>query len=158
MNLQSVSLALLVAGTAAWAGHSPAAAQNPAPAAASAPAAPAVQEAASNQIRAGEERTGALATTDPSHSDGTFYHDYIYTGRRGERITITLRSDVFDAYLRFGQMRNGEFTQIAARDDGAGGSDSLLQTTLPADGEYVVRVSTFLDGTGAYRLKVESRR
>jgi hypothetical protein len=160
MNLLGVSVALLAVGMASSAGHSQVAAAAPPTqtAATPAPAVPAPQPpaSASNQIRAGEERTGALAATDPNLSDGTLYHDWVYTGKRGERLTITLKSEAFDSYLRFGRVRGGEFAQITARDDGAGGSDSLLQITLPADGEFVIRVNTFMEGTGAYRLKVVS--
>lgn len=156
MTLHDVSTALLAASIAFAAGYPHT--THPAPEATLAPAAWTVQGPASNEIRAGEERTGTLASTDQTLSDGTLYQDWVYTGKRGERITVTLRSDAFDAYLRFGQMRNGQFAQIAARDDGAGGSDSLLLTTLPADGEYVIRVNTFVEGTGAYRLKVVSGR
>lgn len=155
MTVQCVSQALVVLGLALF----PAAPREAVPRVPElARVHAALTRADSNQIQAGEERSGTLSSADANYGDGTFYQDWKYAGKKGERLTITLRSEEFDAYLRFGQLKGGEFSQIVARDNGAGGNDSLVQVTLPAEGEYVIRVNTFLEGTGAFKLKVESRR
>lgn len=140
-----------------------AAAQTPTPTAAAAPGASSIEAAppaapAANTVRPGSSVSGTLDDTDQAISDGTLYDDWSYNGTRGERLTITLRSEAFDAYVRFGRMKGGEFTQTGSQDDGAGGTDSLLRVTLPADGEYVIRVNTLFEGTGAYTLQVRSTK
>lgn len=106
-------------------------------------------------IRAGQTVSGTLSERDPVTFDGTFFQDWIFSGKRGDRIVITLRSPAFDAYLQFGRKNGSSFEYVNAEDDGAGGTDSLLATTLPGDGEYVLRVNTLHKSTGAYTLMVE---
>lgn len=106
-------------------------------------------------IRAGQTVTGTLSERDPVTFDGTHFQDWIFSGKKGDRIVITLRSDAFDSYLQFGRREGGSFSYINAEDDGAGGNDSLLATTLPEDGDYVLRVNTLHKATGAYSLMVE---
>lgn len=112
----------------------------------------------SGRIRAGQTVSGALDASDPVTFDDTHYDDWIYEGKRGERLTLTLRSGAFDSYLQFGRLVNGKFSYIGAQDDGAGGNDSLMAVTLEEDGEYVLRVNTLFDATGPYTLRVESDR
>jgi hypothetical protein len=106
-------------------------------------------------IRAGQTMRAALTDSDPVTFDGTHFQDWIYSGRSGERLVITVRSTAFDSYLQFGRKSGSQFEYIAAQDDGAGGNDSLMATTLPADGDYVLRVNTLHRGTGAYSIQVE---
>ncbi len=112
---------------------------------------------AASRVAAGQSVSGTLETADPAASDGTYYDDWTYSGTRGDRLTLSLRSDTIDTYLRFGRMKGGEFSQIAENDDGGEGSNSLLQVTLPADGEYVIRVNTLVTETGPYTLRVTKR-
>ncbi|HEX2091401.1 MAG TPA: PPC domain-containing protein [Longimicrobiaceae bacterium] len=112
--------------------------------------------AARRPVRAGETVTGELEDTDPQAEDDTYYDDYVYSGKAGERLTITLSSDAFDAYLSFGRMGSGSFSSMETDDDGAGGTDSRLTVTLPSDGEYVIRANSMGKGTGAYTLRIES--
>lgn len=109
------------------------------------------------RIRAGQRVSGALAEGDPVTFDGTLYDDWIYTGRAGERLAITQRSGAFDSYLQFGRVEDGKFSYIGAEDDGAGGNDSLYEVTLPADGEYVIRVNTLFEGRGPYTVEVQRK-
>ncbi|HEV2146544.1 MAG TPA: hypothetical protein VGR37_03930 [Longimicrobiaceae bacterium] len=106
-------------------------------------------------IRAGQTVRAALTDGDPVTFDNTHYQDWIYSGKRGERLVITLRSAAFDSYLQFGRRAGGRFEYIGAQDDGAGGNDSLMAIALPEDGDYVLRVNTLHAGTGAYSLTVE---
>lgn len=115
----------------------------------------AVDVAAQTPIRVGQTIRGSLATSDPRAGDDSFYDLYRFDGRRGQRLTITLKSSAFDAYLGFGRMAGGEFEEIDTDDDGAGGTDARVEVTVPADGTYVIRANSLSEGeTGAYELSV----
>ncbi|HEU0076419.1 MAG TPA: PPC domain-containing protein [Longimicrobiaceae bacterium] len=109
-------------------------------------------------IRAGQTVRDSLTARDPEDSDGTYYRDWLYTGRAGERIVVTLRSTAFDSYLQFGKTQAGTFTYMDAQDDRGGGNDSLLAVALPEDGQYVLRVNTISKATGPYSLMLERLR
>lgn len=109
-------------------------------------------------IAAGDRVRGRLSSSDPTLDNGAAFHLYTYQGRRGERVTITLRSTDFDAMLVLGLRggRHGVGTVLTRDDDGAGGRDSRIDFTLPNDGEVVIRVNPLLPETGEYQLEVES--
>lgn len=109
-------------------------------------------------IRAGRMVRDSLRATDPEDSDGTYYQDWLYTGRAGERIVVTMRSAAFDSYLQFGKANAGTFTYMDAQDDRGGGNDSMMAVALPEDGQYVLRVNTISKATGPYSLRVERLR
>ncbi len=109
-------------------------------------------------IRAGQTVRDSLRASDPEDSDGTYYQDWLFDGRRGERIVATMRSGAFDSYLQFGRAQGGTFTYMDAQDDRAGGNDSLLAVALPEDGQYVLRVNTMSKATGPYSLMLEKLR
>jgi hypothetical protein len=107
------------------------------------------------RITAGQSVSGRLASGDfVLSADDTFADGYLYDGRAGERITITLRSAAFDAWLVFDDP-NGPLRET--NDDGAGGNDAQLIVTLPHAGRYLI-VANSLQGraTGAYTLTVRS--
>ncbi|HEX8697053.1 MAG TPA: caspase family protein [Longimicrobium sp.] len=109
--------------------------------------------AAAQAIRAGQTVSGALARTDTRLGDGSYYDTWTYSGRRGERLVIVMRSDAFDTYVAFGRGRGADFEQLETADDGADGTNTRLEVTLPADGEYVIRANSLSQGkTGAYTL------
>ncbi|MBA3579707.1 MAG: PPC domain-containing protein [Gemmatimonadaceae bacterium] len=103
---------------------------------------------------------GDLDSADPKMRDGTPYDLWKYVGRAGETIRVTLRSDDFDAFVSIGTVTNGVFTAIASADDGAGGTHSRLDLTLPFAGEFVIRANSLSPRTpfGDYVLRVESFR
>jgi hypothetical protein len=108
-------------------------------------------------IRAGQTVQGTLSSGDPRMGDASFYRDYRYEGRAGEKVTVTLRSSAFDAYLHVGRLQDGRFVSIDTDDDGAGGNDSKVELTLPATGTYLFRANTLVGGaTGAFTLTVTS--
>ncbi|HEV2736723.1 MAG TPA: PPC domain-containing protein, partial [Longimicrobiaceae bacterium] len=107
-------------------------------------------------IRAGQTVRDSLRSSDPEESDGTHYRDWLFTGRRGERIVVTMRSQAFDSYLQLGRAQGGTFTYMDAQDDRGGGNDSLMAFALPEDGQYVLRVNTISRATGPYSLMLET--
>lgn len=113
------------------------------------------------RIAAGQRVRGRLTTSNPTLDNGAAFHLYTYDGRRGERLTITLRSDDFDSYLVIGTRggRHGIGTVLARDDDSGGGRDghdSRIDVALPNDGEVVIRVNPLAASEGAYELEVES--
>jgi hypothetical protein len=109
-------------------------------------------------LEAGERVRGRLSSSDSKLDNGAPFHLYTYRARRGERLTLTLRSQDFDAYLVIGTSggRHGIGSVLARDDDGAGGRDSRLDVTLPTDAEYVIRVNSLMPESGEYTLEVES--
>lgn len=103
---------------------------------------------------------GELDGSDPKMRDGTPYDLWTYVGRAGETIRIILRSDDFDAFLSIGTVTNGVFTAIESADDGAGGTDSRLDFTLPFAGEFTIRANSLAPRrpTGDYVLRLDSLR
>lgn len=109
--------------------------------------------AAQTPIRMGQTLRGALTTSDLRAEDDSYLDLYTYTGRRGDRLVITLKSSDFDTFLAFGRMQNGEFQMIEADDDGGDGTDSRLRVTLEADGTYAIRANSLNGGeTGGYEI------
>jgi hypothetical protein len=108
-------------------------------------------------IRAGESVNGRLETSDARMSDQSFVDTYVYQGRPGEQILVTLASGDFDAYLRGGRMQGGQFVPVDSDDDGGGGTNSRLQVTVDASGSYAIQANSLrANTTGAYTLRVES--
>ncbi len=100
--------------------------------------------------------TGALTDADDEAEDGSLFDGYRITGRAGEKISVTMRSSAFDSYLVIGKMTDGEWTQIAYDDDGAGGNHARLEHTFDDGGEYIIRANTVGAGkTGAYTIRLE---
>lgn len=103
---------------------------------------------------------GELDDSDPKMHDGTPYELWTYVGRAGETIRITLRSGDFDAFVSIGTLTNGVFAALESADDGAGGTNSRLDFTLPFAGEYSIRANSLSPQrpTGDYILRIDSLR
>jgi hypothetical protein len=109
-------------------------------------------------LRLGQALAGELRESDPI-ADGVYYNDFTYTARAGERLRISLGSQDFDTYLRFGRIVDGEFVEIDANDDGPDGTDSLLEVTVPAAGVYTIRAQPLYGlTTGRYSVRVDRTR
>lgn len=117
----------------------------------------AASDARPGSIRVGQPAIrGALERGDAAFEDGGGYFDlYSFQARRGQRLTITLRSDDFDAYLRLGHARSSnDMDWVGEDDDGGLGTNAHLSVTAPADGEYWVAVSAYDEAPGGYELAV----
>ncbi len=101
---------------------------------------------------------GEIGEGDSRDTDDRGFDAYGFSGREGQRIQAIMRSGDFDTYLQVGSAE-GEFTALAADDDGLGeGTDSRLNFTLPADGDYVLRALPLgSDGNGLYSLELIDR-
>ena len=99
---------------------------------------------------------GELTDSDDEADDGSLFDAYRITGRAGEQIIVTMRSSAVDSYLVIGKMTDGEWTQIAFDDDGAGGNHARLEHTFDESGDYIIRANTVGAGkTGAYTIRLE---
>jgi hypothetical protein len=109
--------------------------------------------AAPGQAGIGLQTGGELRRGDEQLDSGEFADSYTFTGRRGERVAITLSSSDFDTYAILippsGRQQDND-------DNGDGAStDSRIETALAEDGEYRVIVTSYRPGeTGSYRLDI----
>ena len=117
------------------------------------PSAAAQDAGAPRPIAAGEALSGELSLHDAQRRSGKYEDVYRLSGRRGDRVSLTLASADFDTYLVV--TGPGGFSLSNDDAEGASGStDSGLVIALPADGDYRVAVTSFRPGeTGAYRLQ-----
>ena len=107
-------------------------------------------------IEAGATVTGRLEAGDEQLDNGAYTDTYLYHGRAGETIVITLRSDDFDTVVAAGRPGHAGCRPIDSDDDGAGGTDSKLKITFSDDADYHIHVRTAApSGRGAYTLTVE---
>jgi hypothetical protein len=98
-------------------------------------------------IGAGETLSGQLTAVDTELEDGSYYDSYRYEGTPGERVTVTLRSRDFDAYLALGApVGSGGFHPFAYDDDGASGTDAEATVTVPAGGVLLIRANSLAPG------------
>lgn len=105
-------------------------------------------------IRVGQSIQGALRAGDPESEGGQAYDAYAFRAGEGDRFTIDLSSEAFDPVVRVGQMRAGEFNELAMNDDTLEtGLNSRLIFTAEADGDYIIRATPLSPGgEGAYTL------
>ena len=96
---------------------------------------------------------GTLASGDQTLSSGEFADEYTFDGRRGQRVTVDLRSSAFDPYLIV-KPPSGDQSD---NDDHEGDARrSLISLELPMDGTYRVIVTSYKTGeTGAYDLRID---
>ncbi len=105
-------------------------------------------------IRVGQSIQGALTARDPESDGGQAYDAYVFRAREGDRFTIDLNSEAFDPVVRVGQMRAGEFHELAMNDDTMEtGLNSRLHFTAEASGDYIIRATPLGAGDeGAYSV------
>ena len=107
-------------------------------------------------IEAGAPVAGRLEAGDEEAANGAYSDTYLYHGRRGETIVITLRSAEFDAVVAAGRPGHSGCRPIDSDDNGAGGTDSKLKVVFQEDADYHIHVRTAQpSGRGAYTLTVE---
>ncbi len=111
------------------------------------------------QLTAGQSTSGRLERGDRQLQDDSFFDLFEYRGQPGEQITVTLRSNDFDAFLQGGPPTASDIDVQESDDDSGGGTDAQITATLGASGVYRVRANSYgADATGAYTISVESSR
>ncbi len=97
---------------------------------------------------------GELTATDADR-EGMHFDDYLVSMTAGQTRLISLESDAFDAVIWVMRPDAREGDPIELDDDAGPGLNALLGFRAEADGDYIVRVTTFAGGgTGAYRLRI----
>lgn len=115
------------------------------------PVAQATQDAPALALNA--PRSGALQSGDTQLRSGEYVDAYTFTGRRGQGIDIRLSSEAFDPYVMIAGPN--DFSAWNDDDIEAGGKNARLALTLPADGAYTIRATSYQPGeSGDYRLVV----
>jgi hypothetical protein len=109
-------------------------------------------------LSTGQRVEETLRDTDPALADGTPGHEYRITLAAGTRLRLTARSTAFDVRLAVGRGEGSAFSAVASNDNGAGGTDALLDFVADASGLFVVRVTGPASAAGAYALTVERAR
>ncbi len=103
-------------------------------------------------IEVGAHVRGRLQDGDAQLRSGEYVNTFTLNGRAGERVQIALISEQFDPFLMV--TGPGDFSTFND-DDPAGGLDSRIVTTLPADGVYEITATSYAPGeSGDYRLSV----
>jgi hypothetical protein len=100
--------------------------------------------------------SGALSASSPKADDGTPYDLYVYRGRAGERVRISMDSSAFDAYLAVGTVAApGCPGDCKTDDDGGEGTNSSTVYTVPAGGQLQIRANSIsATDAGPYTLTV----
>jgi hypothetical protein len=109
-------------------------------------------------LRLGQTARGELTSRNGKLADDSYFQDYTYTARRGERLVAVLRSEDFDAFLHVGRRAaDGTLQNRASDDDGAGGTDAQVEYTADQDGPVTIRVNTLAEGeTGSFTLELRA--
>lgn len=107
-------------------------------------------------IGVGDTAEGEITDADPEMDQGPYFHQFEIQARQGDRLRITMRSEAFDSFLRWGRAGTEGFEELASDDDSGGNVDSMLEITVEESGKYLIRVSPLGAGqTGSYRLTIE---
>jgi hypothetical protein len=106
------------------------------------------------QVRAGQTASGVLEKSDSPYPYTPAAHvDYWgYEGQKGEKIRITVRSEVFTPYVSIAIGKPGSenvYSNLQRNNKAAAG-----ELILPEEDKYLIMVSS-LDWMGAYTLLVE---
>lgn len=103
----------------------------------------------------GDVITDALTTQNALTPDGQLVDVYYLYGQKGDRFTIDLESSAFDPVLL---LDGPDGARLYADDDGGVGWNARLELTLPADGDYLIGVSSVQWAVGTYRLSISQPR
>ena len=107
-------------------------------------------------IRAGETLSGELDHADPQADDNIHFDAYAFHAAAGEIWRVVLRSEAFDAQLLLAKASGMSWIVMWGDDDGAGGTDSLVDARITEAGEYVVVArSVAPDAVGPYTITLE---
>ena len=103
-------------------------------------------------IERARRETGTLADGDTVLDGGEYLDTFEFEARPGQRVTIDLASNDFDAYLILSDPIGGQ----EENDDGADSTDSTLAMDITESGTYRVGVTSYEAGeTGDYELSIE---
>ena len=107
----------------------------------------------------GAPMMGELTETDPAVDEtGAFFDLYRITARKGQRLSIEMKSNELDSFVSFGRMIGDSLDVLETDDDGGGEKDARLRYTVKEDGTYIIRAQALdVSTTGSYRISVSER-
>jgi hypothetical protein len=106
----------------------------------------------SRVLTLGQTVNSELSADDQKLEDNSFYELWVFQGQAGSRVTITMRSGDFDAYLT---IRDTAAEPLGNDDDSAGGTDAQVTVTIPANGRIAIVANSLGEGeTGRYTLQI----
>ena len=106
----------------------------------------------SRSLTLGQTISSELSADDQKLEDNSFVERWNFQGQAGSRVTITMRSGDFDAYLI---IRDSAGESIGNDDDSAGNTDAQVTITIPANGRITIVANSLGEGeTGRYTLQV----
>lgn len=106
----------------------------------------------SRVVTLGQTVTSELTAEDSKLDDDSFYELWLYQGEAGSRVTITMRSADFDAYLT---IRDASGQSLGTDDDAGGGTDAQVTVTIPSNGRIAIVANSLGEGeTGRFTLQV----
>lgn len=107
-------------------------------------------------IAPGSTVQGQITSLDPVPSARGPFKAYEFRARAGDRLTATLRSNAFDAYLRLARQVGGITDELESDDDSGGDTDASVRFTVPEDGTYLLIAQALdPDGSGEFALTLE---
>lgn len=109
-------------------------------------------------ILIGATAHGTLSDNDGLADDGASFDAYAVTVSEGDKLTVTLVSNDFDAYLDVGRDKDGTWESVVSDDDGLSDTHAKVDWTVDEAGTYVIRARSFAQSQkGAYALTVERK-
>ena len=110
---------------------------------------PGPQPPAVRDLRADDTVEGRLDAQTGRSDSGMAADHYRFAGQAGQRISVTLNSSDFDAFV---ELFDAQMNSLASDDDGAGNLNARLVHRLAENGEYRIEARS-VDGTeGDYDL------
>ena len=106
-------------------------------------------------IAIGANVSGRLEPSDGRQGAQGYSDRYRFAARRGQRIRAALTADKMDTVLRLRRPDGTEDLSDDTEVNGQTSTNSLIDTVLAEDGEYVLTVTSYQAGeTGDYRLSL----
>ncbi|MGB7247563.1 MAG: PPC domain-containing protein [Phormidesmis sp.] len=98
---------------------------------------------------------GVLGPNDEQFSTGSYFDSYKIEGSEGQRVSVSLDSSEFDAFLG---LFDSDGNLVASSDDAAADNpNSFISTTLPRNDTYtVVATSHAPQSSGDYRMSLRN--
>ncbi len=98
----------------------------------------------------GKAITASLSAADNTLPDGSYFKAYQFQGQAGQSVVIEMRGNGIDPYL---VLFDANGRKIAEDDDGAGGKNARIRTTLPSTGRYTLYANSYEVGqAGSFTL------
>jgi hypothetical protein len=115
---------------------------------------------ADREIRLDQEINSELDESDPEADDDSYYEEWSFRPDFTGRVVISMGSDDFDTYLKFGTGTGEDFDESETNDDaGDESTDSELTVSVVAGQVYTIQANALSAGeTGDYTLSVRRDR